>query len=201
MALKIVTSKLPRLQLPERFKGTIVERWANYWKGLANDYKGKNCKNAKIYFTLFLFLFVDVANDSIKSMRERPLKFSIYGAIAAVVYGSCKTNPDYQDFLDQQKKSEQLVSLVTFDSHNPESVEYLKMLERSQNNDTLRTTSLGIFTIMWLHDNAKSLSTFEAKCDYLKPQWLTFHERIIDIGWWNKWWNLQRKLKNYDVNY
>lgn len=41
MALKSATAKLPRLQLPEKFKGTVVERWANYWKGLANDYKGK----------------------------------------------------------------------------------------------------------------------------------------------------------------
>lgn len=43
MSLKVVTSKLPRIQLPqlpEKLKGTIVERWANYWKGLANDYKG-----------------------------------------------------------------------------------------------------------------------------------------------------------------
>jgi hypothetical protein len=36
-----VTGRLPTIQLPEKFKGTIVERWANYWKGLARDYKGK----------------------------------------------------------------------------------------------------------------------------------------------------------------
>ena len=44
MALKLVTSKLPRIQLPqlpEKFKGTVVERWVKYWKGLASDYKGK----------------------------------------------------------------------------------------------------------------------------------------------------------------
>lgn len=40
MSLKTITTKLPSLQLPEKFKGTIVERWANYWKGLARDYKG-----------------------------------------------------------------------------------------------------------------------------------------------------------------
>lgn len=40
-AVTTVTSKLPRIQLPEKLKGTIVERWANYWKGLASDYKGK----------------------------------------------------------------------------------------------------------------------------------------------------------------
>lgn len=42
MSLKIL--KL-RPQLPEKLKGTIVERWVNYWKGLGRDYKGElNCK-------------------------------------------------------------------------------------------------------------------------------------------------------------
>lgn len=43
MSLKInsALARIPRPQLPERFKGTIVERWVNYWKGLARDYKGE----------------------------------------------------------------------------------------------------------------------------------------------------------------
>lgn len=44
MSLKAAVTKIPRFQfpqLPEKLKGTIVERWANYWKGLANDYTGK----------------------------------------------------------------------------------------------------------------------------------------------------------------
>lgn len=40
MATSKILSKLPRMQLPEKFKGTIVEKWANYWTGLARDYKG-----------------------------------------------------------------------------------------------------------------------------------------------------------------
>lgn len=31
---------MPTIKLPKRFEGTIVEKWANYWKGLARDYKG-----------------------------------------------------------------------------------------------------------------------------------------------------------------
>lgn len=87
------------------------------------------------------------------------------------------------------------------DSQNPKSSEYLKMLVRSQNNDTLRVTSLGFFSIMWLDDNAADLSTYGAKCDYLQPEFENFHERIIDIGWLDNWWNLEKNLKDYDINF
>lgn len=37
-----------RPQLPEKLKGTIVERWINYWKGLGRDYKGNNAHSLQI---------------------------------------------------------------------------------------------------------------------------------------------------------
>lgn len=98
-------------------------------------------------------------------------------------------------------KSEQLVSLVSVQSQRPETVKYLKMIEQSQNEDTLRITSCGLFSIMWIDDFAFELSTYDAKCDYLQPEFKTFHERIIDIGWMNTWWNLEKQLKNYDINF
>jgi len=44
MSLKILKF---RPQLPEKLKGTIVERWVNYWKGLGRDYRGE-LKHKKI---------------------------------------------------------------------------------------------------------------------------------------------------------
>jgi hypothetical protein len=41
MLKKSLSLAIPTIQLPKRFEGTIVERWANYWKGLFRDYKGK----------------------------------------------------------------------------------------------------------------------------------------------------------------
>lgn len=205
MALKSVAAKIPRLQLPEKFKGTIVERWANYWKGLARDYKGLwrvlhllHILNVKF---LHNFSFLDVAIDSVKKIRAKPVKSSVYASIGALIYGSCKTNPNEQMFVEQFRKAEHQLGLVSPEMQNPSSVNYLKMIERCRNNDTLRITSVGVCSIMWIDDCASSLSTYDAKCEYLKPEWRTFHERIVDVGMWNNWWNLKKLMKNYDVNY
>ncbi|CRK89596.1 CLUMA_CG003275, isoform A [Clunio marinus] len=182
MSLKTISSRFYKLEMPKRFKGTIVERWANYWKGLARDYK-------------------EVAIDSAKTIRGNRVKSTVYGLSGVFLYSCYKTNPDYRSFNEQLKKSEQMVSLVSPDCQNLVATEYLKLLERSRNNESLRTTSLGFFSIMWIDNNSSNLSTYEAKCDYLKPDYQHFHERIIDIGFWRNWWNLTRKLKDYDVNY
>lgn len=142
-----------------------------------------------------------MAVDSVKAIRNKPLKSSVYASLAATGYTFCKNNPDKREFNEQIKQSEQQLSLVSVDSQNPATIEYLKMLERSRNNDTLRITSIGLFSIMWLDDNATALSTYDATCDYLKPELRTFHERIIDIGWMNTWWNLEKNMKDFDVNY
>jgi hypothetical protein len=56
MSLKInsALARIPRPQLPEKLKGTIVERWVNYWKGLGRDYRGeKECYVN--YFKILIF--------------------------------------------------------------------------------------------------------------------------------------------------
>lgn len=145
--------------------------------------------------------FLDVAIDSVKTIRSKPLKSSVYGSIGAFLYGCAKTAPDQNDFNEQMKTSEQMVSLVPVESQNPNTVKYLRLLETSQNNETLRITSIGFFSIMWIADFGKDLATFDATCEYLKPELKTFHERIVDVGWWGKWWNLEKQMKDYDLNY
>jgi hypothetical protein len=144
-------------------------------------------------------LISDVSIDSVKTIRDKPLKSAVYGSIGAFIYGCCKTNPNHQTFIEQLRKSESEVALVPLDSQNPTTTDHLKMLNRIRNNETLRITSLGLFSLMWVDNYASSQATFDATCEYLKPELRNFHERIIDIGWWNNWWNLQRKMKDYDI--
>lgn len=137
-----------------------------------------------------------------KNIHANPVKFSIYGSLGVSAYVFCKTNPDEKAFVDQLRKAQNQISLVGTDSQNPTSVNYLKMLERNhQNYGTLRITSIGLFSIMWLDDSSENLSSFDAKCEYLKPELRTFHERIIDVGLLNNWWNLEKQMKDYDINF
>lgn len=149
----------------------------------------------------FVVDFSDVAIESAKTIRSNPTKSAMYATFGTALYGFYKTNPDQRHFTEQLRQKEQLVSLVSSDSQNPQAVSHLKLLVQNQNSETLRITSIGFFSIMWIDDNAEGLSTYDAVCEYLQPELRTFHERIIDIGWLDRWWNLEKKMNDFDVNF
>lgn len=86
------------------------------------------------------------------------------------------------------------------DTRNPNSMKHVLFLEESLNEKKVRIMNLGIVSLIWLDNYSQNLCQYMAKCEYLKPQWVNFHERIVDVGFMNKWWLLEDKMKNYDVN-
>jgi hypothetical protein len=61
--------------------------------------------------------------------------------------------------------------------------------------------SIGLFSILWIDDFSSNLATPDAQCKYLEPAYATFHERVIDYGFLGKWWNIEKNMKDYDVNF
>lgn len=177
-----VVQRFQNFQLPEKYKGTIVEKWFNYWKLLGGDYK-------------------EVAKDTWQWMKDHKIKTTIYGSLAAFMCYSYKNNPDENMFFDQLRKFDNEIGLVMEDQHNPVSANYLKYIETLNNQGILRRLTIGVVSFMWVHDYSKSLGQYPAVCKYLKPEFATFHERIIDVGFLNKWWILEKKMQDFDINY
>lgn len=173
--------KLPRPYLPERFKGTIVEKWAKYWEGLIHDYS-------------------EVFRDAIKESREKPLRTTLYFTLACGLTYAGKTNPSEMDHRDRVIDYQNEFGLVGKPIRNPNAEVYLKTLENSYNFGLIRRISLGFFSIIWLDNYDKGVALYQAQCEYLKPRYLTFYERIIDVGFLGRFWILERKMLDYDTN-
>lgn len=144
--------------------------------------------------------FSDVAKDSIKFAKENPVKSSIYGSIGLFSLTCYKTNPTYHHFTDQIRAAQNTIGLVYQESQNLNTIRFLKYLEQCRNEQTIRFTSLALFSVVWVHDYSSELSTSEAKCEYIQPQFSTLFDRIVDVGFMGKFWNIERQMKNYDVN-
>ncbi|KAL0117576.1 hypothetical protein PUN28_010408 [Cardiocondyla obscurior] len=166
-------------KIPERIKGTFLERWAKYWHGLYVDYK-------------------DVAFDVAKDCRERPVRAGLY--VTRGCFYSCRHNPDETMFREQLIQNSLKLIQVGESIRNPVSVEHIKWLEQCYNEGLIRRLNLGVLSLIWLDNYDKDCSLYKAICPYLKPRYITFHERIIDVGFLEKYWLLERKMKDYDVN-
>lgn len=114
--------------------------------------------------------------------------------------GAVLTNPDEQDFHDNLVNCITSLATVADVIRNPASEQHIQYLIRCENQGLLRTTNLIFFSLVWAADYSKDVDIYAAHCKYLTPKYTTFHERIIDVGIFGTWWNLKRKMVNYDVN-
>ena len=171
-----------KFSLPERFKGTVVEKWANYWRGLVSDY-------------------TEVAVGVVREARNKPKKALVLGTIT---YGLCSAysrNPDVETLMSCLRYWNNEMSLVPGQLRNPESVEYLTELEQAVNQHRIRTISLGVLTLLWLDKFDEDDCTYGAVCDYTRVRYWNLPQQIVDVGFWNQFWRLRWKMNNYDVNY
>ncbi len=171
-----------KIGLPERLKGGRIERWVNYWKGVANDYK-------------------EATLDLAKSSRERPIKAAIYSSIFVTSIYLNRTKCDENSFNDRYVRLHHDLTLVPDSQRNPGSEEHQARVIRCQNSGTLRFWNLGVATLAWQDNYDSKVGMFRSQCDYLKPTYKEiFTDRVIDVGFHGKWRIAKKVMKDYDIN-
>ncbi|XP_012277450.1 mitochondrial import inner membrane translocase subunit Tim29 [Orussus abietinus] len=176
-----IANKVANFETPERFKGTFLERWGKYWRNLYIDYR-------------------DVAIDITKDCKDRPIRASIYFSFLGGLYYLSKHNPDEVSFRDAVIQNASKLVQVGEMVRNPASTEHLMWIEQCYNERTIRCLNLGIMSLIWVDNYDKMCALYKATCPYLQPRYITFHQRIIDVGFLDRWWILEDKMKDYDVN-
>lgn len=73
-------SIIDTIKFPERLRGTLVEKWADYWKNLSIDY-------------------AEVCKDTVKICREKPTRTLFLVSVAGVASYLASTNPDQVNFI------------------------------------------------------------------------------------------------------
>ncbi|KAI4492611.1 hypothetical protein M0804_002402 [Polistes exclamans] len=89
---------------------------------------------------------------------------------------------------------------VSENIRNEESVKHIELVERFFNEGILRRMNFGIFSIIWLDNYDRDCFLYKAVCPYIRLHFLEFFERIIDIGVLDRWWIMEKKMMNYDIN-
>ena len=174
--------RLSSVSLPERLRGGSIERAVEYLKQVAIDYK-------------------QVFIDTTKQCRDRPLKATFYGSLLASVVYCMATNPDEHDLEQQLLESHNNLSSVPQSIQNTDSCDYVLKLNELKNQKLLNYQSLGLFSVLYLSDWPKSCCLYVNQCQYIRPKLSSYLDRIVDIGFVNKFRLLDTKMIDYDVNH
>lgn len=173
--------KPSRFAFPERFRGTFIERWKQYWESLVKDY----CES-----TLGIGTYI----------KENPVRSSLASVIVSCAYYCACTNPDEHSYRSELLECTNSMLYISPSIRNPSTVQHLEYLEKCYNMGVVKRLNLVFFSVIWIVDFNDYLQAYKANCKYLKPSILSVHKRAVDIGFLNVWWNLKNIMVDYDIN-
>ncbi|XP_046566674.1 mitochondrial import inner membrane translocase subunit Tim29-like [Haliotis rubra] len=166
---------------PEKLKGGRIEKIADYFNMIFQDYK-------------------TVVVETIQDIKKYPMKSSIYISTLAGLGLLYKTNPSETSFRTRLIHSSQDLLLVGEPIRNPTSDNHIQDLALTLKDGKLRFTSLGILTLVWRTQHSHWSGLYDAQCKQLKPQWSEFHKHVVDVGVLGKWIYLDKAMIDYDIN-
>lgn len=176
-----INSQLRRIQFPEKWKGTIFEKWKDYWQNLFFDYR-------------------DVAKDTIKTAKSEPKKSAAILSLFAFSTYCFKTNPDENNYRDTVISYSTQLIMIGPAIRNPGAKKYLEEIETYYNQEILKRVSLGLFSLILKENYNDYIGIYKAHCPYLEVPFYKFYEKIVDIGFMNRWHILEKEMIDCDVN-
>ncbi|KAL1458598.1 hypothetical protein WDU94_008735 [Cyamophila willieti] len=163
-------------------KTTMIGNWIQYWKNVYRDYKS-------------------VAVDVVSQMKTNPGKSSLKVA-ALCSLGYCAwDNPDEDNYFNEVLVHHLRLVMVPNSIRSKSSSEYIQNIENLHSINLLRHQSFGVFSIIYNDEYSNALEVYKKQCNYLHPSYLTFvKERIVDVGFLNHWYFLNKAMEDYDIN-
>lgn len=132
--------------------------------------------------------------------RERPLKASVYLGLLGGMYACSYTNPDDASFESCLLETSNRLALLSPWIRSGTSDGHVQTLVKLRNEGRLRYASLGIASLTYYADYDPESSLYEARCSAISVPWSELPKRVLDMGFAGRWWVLDHKMKDFDIN-
>lgn len=158
-------------------------------------------KSISSYLRTLYLDYYEVFRDIHKSAKRRPLKTCIGVVGVGFVLNLFRSNEGIRSYSAEIISASNKMSALVESSRNPESYGFVQKLAELNCQRRLRQIDLGFSTLIYEADISDDLALYKHNCKYLRPTLKEFvTERIIDWGILGHWLQLERKMKDYDIN-
>ncbi|XP_051995872.1 mitochondrial import inner membrane translocase subunit Tim29-like [Xyrauchen texanus] len=163
------------------------------WQRLLNSRAGAWCRG-------LLGDYKEACREAVLGARERPLKASVYFGLLGGMYACYYTNPDDTSFETSLLETSNRLALLSPWIRSGTSDAHVQSLVKLQNEGRLRYASLGIVSLTYYTDYHPDSSLYEACCSTISVPWSELPKRMLDVGFAGRWWVIDHKMKDYDIN-
>uniref|UniRef100_A0A8C4KEC9 Translocase of inner mitochondrial membrane 29 n=2 Tax=Dromaius novaehollandiae TaxID=8790 RepID=A0A8C4KEC9_DRONO len=77
---------------------------------------------------------------------------------------------------------------------------HVQRLLRLRDRGQLRYRNLVFFALVYEAPFDAEAALYLARCRYLQPRWRELPGRLLDVGFWGRWWVLRARMRDCDVN-
>ncbi|XP_012735019.2 mitochondrial import inner membrane translocase subunit Tim29 [Fundulus heteroclitus] len=159
----------------------------------------KNSK-AAVWCRSLLSDYKEACRESVVGAWERPLKTSVYVSLLGGAWACSHTKPDQSSFEGALLERSNQLGLLSPWIRNGVSDGHVQSLVKLRNEGCLRYASLGLLCLVYRADYDPDATLYEARCSNLSVPWRELPQRVLDVGFIGRWWILDSKMQDYDVN-
>ncbi|XP_048847696.1 mitochondrial import inner membrane translocase subunit Tim29 [Brienomyrus brachyistius] len=163
------------------------------WERLRNSRVGVWCSS-------LLSDYREACREVIVGAYQQPFKASIYLGLLGGAWACYHTNPDDASFETSLLETANKLGLLSPWIRNGSSDGHMQDLLRLRNQGRLRYLSLGVASLAYRVDYDPAASLYEAHSSALFVPWAELPGRVLDVGFAGRWWVLDTRMKDYDVN-
>ncbi|KAM4677585.1 mitochondrial import inner membrane translocase subunit Tim29 [Discoglossus pictus] len=162
----------------ERLKNGRIATWT---KSLLHDYS-------------------EAFKDIFVGAKERPGKAAVYISLIAGASICSSKAPSEDSFQGSILEASASLLLLSAWTRSGTSDQHVQNLIHLGNQGRLRYVNLILFSLVYEAAFDPECDLYPASCSHLQPRLLEFPSRVLDIGFFNRWWFLHSKMKDFDVN-
>ncbi|XP_037332942.2 mitochondrial import inner membrane translocase subunit Tim29 isoform X1 [Pungitius pungitius] len=144
--------------------------------------------------------YIAACREIVVGSWERPLKASAYASVLAGAWACSYTRPDRSSFEATLLEYSNRLGLLSPWIRSGTTDGHVQSLVKLRNEGRLRHASLGVLSLVYRSDHDLDTTLYEAQCSSLAAPWRELPHRILDVGFVGRWWVLDSKMKDYDIN-
>uniref|UniRef100_UPI00398F253F mitochondrial import inner membrane translocase subunit Tim29 n=1 Tax=Pristiophorus japonicus TaxID=55135 RepID=UPI00398F253F len=144
--------------------------------------------------------YKDACKEIFVGAKNHPGRAGFYCTLLAGGFACGYNNPSDNSFQATLLESSNQLLILSPWVRNGQSDRHVQNLVTIKNQGRLRHRNLLLFTLVYTAPHHPKTSLYNAQCEHLKPRWSDFPSRVLDIGFFGKWWILSSKMRDWDIN-
>lgn len=144
--------------------------------------------------------YKEACRETVVGAWERPVKAGVYLSLLGGTWACVHMNPEEGSFETSLTEMANQLGLLSPWIRNGLSDGHVQKLTKLHSQGCLRYVSLGVASLTYRADFDPDSSLYEARCSALSVPWRELPDRLLDVGFAGRWWVLEAKMKDYDIN-